>query len=237
MSNLYFIFISVFSIKEELDDTTIDLKIEPSMNSFLFKEDVVYEAVIVKVENPSIGNNYCADELIIKTEPQQEDLVSKEAEKPILLQACEQMTPPFQNKQENFDSRRFPVQECENILMQDLHKNSHVVNHCQHNFMECDYDASQSSSLKLHKNTVGMKKMTEWVVLDKLFPENITEGFCALHGISSHSADHCKEQLQLWCNRHAGEILSPSNLLFLISFIYWITFYFLFYFVVYFIYS
>ena len=186
----------------------------------MIKEDVVYEAVIVKVENPSIGKSSGVDELIIKAEPQQEDRMSEEAEKPISLQACEQMTPPFQNKQENVNFRHFPIQECENITMQNLHKNSHVVNDCQCNYMECDYDASQSSSLKHHKNTVGMKKITKWVVMDKLFPENITEGFRAQHGISSHSADHCKKQLQLWCSNQAGEILSLSNLLFHISCIY-----------------
>ena len=46
---------------------------------------------------------------------------------------------------------------------------------------------------------------TECVLLHKLQPEDFTEGFCTQHGISSLSADHCKEVLQLWYNRPAGE--------------------------------
>ena len=52
-----------------------------------------------------------------------------------------------------------------------------------------------------------MMKMTEWVVLDKLQPDTITEGFCTQHGISRLSADHCKDQLQMWAARQEGEIL------------------------------
>ena len=48
----------------------------------------------------------------------------------------------------------------------------------------------------------------ECLVLHKLQPEDFTESFYTKHGISSHAADHCKEMLQLWCNRPAGEILS-----------------------------
>ena len=47
----------------------------------------------------------------------------------------------------------------------------------------------------------------ECVVLHKLQPEDLTESFCAQHGISSHTADNCNEMLQLWSNRPAGEIL------------------------------
>ena len=36
----------------------------------------------------------------------------------------------------------------------------------------------------------------------------LTESFCAQQSINSHSADHYKEMLQLWCNRPAGEVLS-----------------------------
>ena len=54
----------------------------------------------------------------------------------------------------------------------------------------------------------------ECLVLHKLQPEDFTKDFCAQHGISSHSADHCKEMLQLWCNRPAGEILSHIDLMF-----------------------
>ena len=51
-------------------------------------------------------------------------------------------------------------------------------------------------------------KMKDCVVLDKLHPEAITENFCTQHGISSLSADHCKDQLQMWASRHEGEICS-----------------------------
>ena len=47
----------------------------------------------------------------------------------------------------------------------------------------------------------------ERLVLQKLQPEDFTESFYTKHGISRHAADHCKEMLQLWDNRPAGEIL------------------------------
>ena len=53
----------------------------------------------------------------------------------------------------------------------------------------------------------------EGVLLHNLQPEDFTESFCAQHGISSHSADHSKELLQLWFNRPAGEVLSYINLI------------------------
>ena len=53
----------------------------------------------------------------------------------------------------------------------------------------------------------------EHVVLHKLQTEDLTEGFSTQHGINSQSADCCKDMLQLWCNKPAGEILSHINLM------------------------
>ena len=52
---------------------------------------------------------------------------------------------------------------------------------------------------------------TECVQLHKLQPEDFTKSFCAQQGISSYSADHCKEMLQLGCYRPAGEVLLQIN--------------------------
>ena len=46
----------------------------------------------------------------------------------------------------------------------------------------------------------------EKVVVHRLQPADITEGFCVQHSISRHSADDCREQLQLWSNL-PGEVL------------------------------
>ena len=49
------------------------------------------------------------------------------------------------------------------------------------------------------------------MTLDKLQPEDITQGFCIQHSISS--ADACREQLQLGSAGQAGEIWQHTNVL------------------------
>ena len=48
--------------------------------------------------------------------------------------------------------------------------------------------------------------MSELVLVDKLQLKEINEGFCTQHDINHHSADDCKDQLQLWSARQEGEI-------------------------------
>ena len=58
---------------------------------------------------------------------------------------------------------------------------------------------------------------TEWLVLHKLQPEDFANSFFTQH--SSHTADHCKEMLQLLCNRPEGEVLSYINISFQVNMI------------------
>ena len=54
--------------------------------------------------------------------------------------------------------------------------------------------------------TYFMETMSELVQVE-LAPEDITDGFCTQHGISSHSTNHCNEQQQLCSSRQEGEML------------------------------
>ena len=65
--------------------------------------------------------------------------------------------------------------------------------------------------------TKFMMKMSELVVLGKLQPGDFTKDFCTQQGISSHSADHCKELLQMWASRQEGRFCKKLLYKFLIS--------------------
>ena len=71
---MFYFLISVVYIKEELQDVAIDVKLEPDVDSFLKKEDGNNEALTVKGHSQSTGTNYSMDKLVIKDEPQQDNL-------------------------------------------------------------------------------------------------------------------------------------------------------------------
>ena len=54
--------------------------------------------------------------------------------------------------------------------------------------------------------------MSELILVDKLQPENINEGFCTQHCINQNSADDCKQQLQVFSSRQEGEFLQHIDL-------------------------
>ena len=70
----------------------------------------------------------------------------------VLLQICEQMTPPYK-KNKNNSNFSFAVQE-EHISVKDLHKSTHEASHFLFKCTECDYDTNQTSHLKRHINIV-----------------------------------------------------------------------------------
>ena len=72
-----FLLIADACIKEELDDAEFDVEIRPVVNPLLIEVDVINEALIANNGNQIMGSNDSIEEIIIKGEPLQDDLVSK----------------------------------------------------------------------------------------------------------------------------------------------------------------
>ena len=69
-------YFSVVWIKDELDDAVLDVKILPVVNPFFIKVNGFNVALNVKEEIEIIDRNGSMEEIDIKEEPLQDDLVS-----------------------------------------------------------------------------------------------------------------------------------------------------------------
>ena len=69
-------FFTVVWIKEELDDAEFDAKIVPVVNPFLIKVNGLNGALIAKEERPIIDRSGSMEEIDVKEEPIQDDMVS-----------------------------------------------------------------------------------------------------------------------------------------------------------------
>ena len=72
----FFLLISVACIKQELDDAAFDVRIEPNEDPLLIKVDGVNGSLFSKKQNQITERNGSIEEIYIKEEPPQDDLVS-----------------------------------------------------------------------------------------------------------------------------------------------------------------
>ena len=72
----FFFSFSVIYIKEELDDTAVEVKIERDVDTFLDRVDGFNEDLNVKNVNQMNCHNDSTEKIFIKTDPQRDDLVS-----------------------------------------------------------------------------------------------------------------------------------------------------------------